>query len=161
MSKVIKLMPPIVHASESCLSDSDLEDFLSLYGNDLPCRSTLNSELHCWYLRWSCGKKLSDEWNTIVEALKQIDSDFFPNLNTILRIAATYPVTTCECERSISKLRLIKSMLRTTMLQERMNSLAMLHVHSDLQLDNGAIIDRFANYRPRRMKLTNLFEHDE
>ena len=40
------------------------------------------------------------------------------------------------------------------MVQERMNGLAMLHVHSDLQLDNRTIIDRFANYQPRRMKLT-------
>ena len=154
MSRVIKLMPPNVYASKSCLSDGDLEDFLSLYGDDLPCRSTLNSELHCWYLKWTDDKKLSDECNTIVKALKQADSNFFPNLNTILRI-------TCECERSISKLRLVKSMLRTTMVQERMNGLAMLHVHSDLQLDSGAIIDRFAIYRPRRMKLTNLLERDE
>jgi len=37
------------------------------------------------------------------------------------------------------------------MLQERMNGLAMLHVHSDLQLDEGAIIDRFANYQPKNL----------
>ena len=67
--------------------------------------------------------------------MKQADLDFFPNVNTILRIAATHPVTTCECEQSISKLKLVKSMLKTTMVQERMNGLAMLHVHSDLQLD--------------------------
>ena len=47
------------------------------------------------------------------------------------------------------------------MVQERMNGLAMLHVPSDLQLDNEAIKDRFANYRPRRMKLTNVLEPDE
>lgn len=52
-------------------------------------------------------------------------------------------------------------MLRTTMVQERMNGLAMLHVHSDLQLDNGDITDRFASYSPRRIKLTYLLDLDE
>ena len=61
VSRVMKLMPPNVYASESCLTDGDLEDFLSLYSDDLPCRSTLNSELHCWYLKWTDDKKLSDD----------------------------------------------------------------------------------------------------
>lgn len=35
--RVMKLIPPNVYASESCLIDGDLKDFLPLYGDDLPC----------------------------------------------------------------------------------------------------------------------------
>ena len=75
------------------------------------------------------------------------DSDFFTNTRAILKIVARHPVTSCECERSISKLRLVKSLLRTAMLQERLNGLAMLYVHADMPLDNADIIDKFAKYK--------------
>ena len=158
MSKVLKLMPPDVFTRDNYLTDKDLEDFLSVYEDDLPNRSTVNTELHCWCLKWKGDKETSEECNTVMKALKEADSDFFPNIRTILKIAATHPVTSCECERSISKLRLVKSLLRTAMLQERLNGLAMLYVHADMPLDNADIIDRFAKCRPRRMKLTNILE---
>ena len=50
-------------------------------------------------------------------------------------------------------------MLRTTMVQERLTGLSMLHVHSDLKLNNEDIIDKFESYRPRRMK-ANMLESE-
>jgi hypothetical protein len=51
---------------------------------------------------------------------------FFSNVATILRISAVFPVTSCECERSISTLRLRKTYLRSTMGQGRLTSLALI-----------------------------------
>ena len=59
----------------------------------------------------------------------------FPNIHTLLKITATQPVTSCECERSISKLRLLKSVIRTTMTEDSLNGLALLSVHRDLNLN--------------------------
>ena len=73
----------------------------------------------------------------------------------LLKIAATQPVTSCKCERSISKLRLVKSILTTTMGEERLNGLALLHVHADLNLDLDSMVDMFARQHPRKMKLAN------
>ena len=53
--------------------------------------------------------------NTLVKALAAADKDIFPNIHTLLQIAVTQPVTSCECECSISKLRLLKSVRRSTM----------------------------------------------
>ena len=40
------------------------------------------------------------------------------------------PVTSCEAERSFSTLRRLKTYLRTTMSQERLNGLALLNVYN-------------------------------
>jgi len=47
----------------------------------------------------------------------------FPNLTVSLRILLTLPVTVAAGGRSFSKLKLIKSYLRSSMCQERLNSL--------------------------------------
>ena len=37
---------------------------------------------------------------TLASAIKQCDKERFPNFFTLLKIACTLPVTSCECERS-------------------------------------------------------------
>ena len=66
---------------------------------------------------------------------------------------ATLPVTTCECERSISMLKLVKSPLRSSMGQDRLNGLAMLYYHCDVLLTPEEVVDEFANHHPRRMNM--------
>ena len=50
--------------------------------------------------------------------------DSFPNTCIAYRILLTIPVTVVSAERSFSKLKLIKSYLRSTMSQERLSGLA-------------------------------------
>ena len=45
-------------------------------------------------------------------SLKACDPDDFPNLYILLKIAVTLPVTSCECERSISKTRRLNNYMR-------------------------------------------------
>ncbi|XP_058185930.1 uncharacterized protein LOC131303155 [Rhododendron vialii] len=47
------------------------------------------------------------------------------------RILLTIPVTVASAERSFSKLKLIKTYLRTTMSQERLNGLAMISIENE------------------------------
>ncbi|XP_022163424.1 uncharacterized protein LOC111028934, partial [Myzus persicae] len=55
------------------------------------------------------------------------------------------PVTSCTCERSFSKLTLVKSKLRSTMKQERLNALMVLTVEQEMavNVDADAVIDDF------------------
>lgn len=56
----------------------------------------------------------------------------FPNLHLAYKHLCTIPSTSVSCERSFSKLKLIKSRLRSTMAQSRLESLILLSCEKDL-----------------------------
>lgn len=58
--------------------------------------------------------------------------DSFPNASIVYRILLTIHVTVAYAERSFSKLKLIKSCLRSTMSQERLNGLAILSIKNEM-----------------------------
>ena len=85
-------------------------------------------------------------------ANRRICSDVFPDVVTALLLFLTLPVTVASAERSFSKLRLIKSYLRSTMNQDRLRSLALLSIEAQSaeSLETDQIIDDFANAKARR-----------
>ena len=56
----------------------------------------------------------------------------FPNYFVALRIFLTIPITVVSGERSFSCLELIKNYLKSTMLQDRLNHLAIIAIERDL-----------------------------
>jgi hypothetical protein len=68
------------------------------------------------------------------------------------RILLTIPVTVASAERSFSKLKLIKTYLRTTMSQERLNGLAMISIENEYldKLKYDDLIEEFASKNARR-----------
>ena len=134
------------------------QDLLSLYKDDLPEPRYLSLELKTWENKWAMHKGPMPK--SLATLLPLIDRQTFPNIFTVLKIAATTPVTSCSCERSISVLRRLKTYLRSTMAQDRMNGLAMLNVHREIPLDTNVVIDRFALEHPRRMKLRDILNSD-
>lgn len=81
--------------------------------------------------------------------------DCFPNASIAYRIFLTIPVTVASAERSFSKLKLLKSYLRSTMTQERLNSLAMIALESGLleKINYEHIIEDFISKNTKRMML--------
>lgn len=77
-------------------------------------------------------------------------AEAFYELNRLIGIAVTLPVTSVEAERSFSCLKLIKTHLRTTMLDDRLSDIAVLSVHSQRAnvLDLDLVVDKFANTYP-------------
>ena len=95
-------------------------------------------------------KVLQSEINTPVETLTYIKRlDCFPNACIAFRILLTIPVTIASAERSFSKLKLIKSYLRSTMSQERLNGLAILSIENDIltKLEYKNLINIFASQK--------------
>lgn len=80
----------------------------------------------------------------------------FPNVCVALRIFCTLPVSVAGAERSFSGLTILKSDLRSTMGQLRLSSLGMLSFNPAFarQLNFDAVIDEFANKKPRKVNLT-------
>ena len=155
-TKNIKLLFMSIAFPVKEVSDSQWQDkfsmFWSQYIDDLP------EPGHLWEDYWLMYKGVPP--NSLSTLLLVTDKMIFPNNYTSLKIAATIPVTTCDCERSISVLRRLKTYLRNTTRQNRMNGLALLHIHRDIDLDINYINDRFARKHPRRMKLLDILNDE-
>jgi hypothetical protein len=124
--------------------------FATKYESDLPSSgSHLADELSCWLDTWEQREKdgkviLSDAQSTVGIADQWGGFLTFPDVCTLLLLLCVFPVTTCTCERCVSALRRVKTFLRTSCGQERLNGLTMLNMYRDVKIDINNIIDRFA-----------------
>ena len=71
---------------------------------------------------------------TIADALNDnnLVKGMFSEVDKLLRLYFTFPVTSATAERSFSSLRLIKTYLRSTMTSQRLNNLFLLYIHKHL-----------------------------
>ena len=60
-------------------------------------------------------------------------------------------MSSCEAERSFSALRRIKSYLQTTISSERFAGLALMHLHSDVDIDIDEVCEAFISKHNRKM----------
>ena len=56
----------------------------------------------------------------------------FPNIIKLIRIIICKPVSSVTCEHSFSGLRRLKTWMRNSMSNERLNNLLLCHVHKEL-----------------------------
>jgi hypothetical protein len=148
---------PSTNTSSTESDENSLQHVLQLYVDDLPSPATFNAELDVWKQKWNSDSQKSTELNTAEKALEIADINYFyPNIRALLQVMATLPVTSCECERSISMLRLVKSPLRSSMGQDRLNGLAMLYYR--LVDITPEVVEEFALSHPQRMLLVNPFQ---
>ncbi|XP_076881615.1 uncharacterized protein LOC143529786 [Bidens hawaiensis] len=76
---------------------------------------------------------LSSDIVTPLDALNNVvQHGFFPNAVNAYRVLLTIPVTVASAERSFSKLKLLKTYMRSKMSQKRLNGLAMISIESDV-----------------------------
>ena len=98
---------------------------------------------------------------TIAELLTEVEvgKSMLPEVSTLLQIYFTLPVTTATAERSFSALRRLKTFLRSTMTQPRLNSAMLLHVHKErcAKLDILELSKLFASANDRRKHFFGRF----
>ncbi|XP_050063108.1 uncharacterized protein LOC114126534 [Aphis gossypii] len=103
-------------------------------------------------------RNIIDDNTTVLQALTLIKKSpgSFQNISIALRILLTIPVTSAGVERSFSKLKLIKTYLRSTMSQNRLNSLATISIEHKLAVSEeyNSLIDEFAKLElyPEKIK---------
>ena len=87
----------------------------------------------------------------ILKFLKRLDCFLMQLLH--IEFLLTIPVTVASAERSYSKLKLLKSYLRSTMTQERLSGLATIAIENDI-LEGVAyedLIEDFVSRNAQRM----------
>ena len=150
--QVMLILPSTLAESEEVVTPAMISDLIHMYEDYLPAPGSIGTELHCWGVKWR-GSDDAASLCTPAKVLTVIDSDFFPNLEVLFKISCTLAVTSAECERSISRLRYLKTYLRSTMTEERLNGLALLYTHRDIACDAERVFEEFAQRNPRTMRM--------
>lgn len=95
----------------------------------------------------------SDVPQSPIASLKHCNAILYPNVRKILEVLCVLPVTSAEPERSFSTLRRLKTWLRSTTSEDRLNGLAVLNIHRDIDIKPEDVVEKFANKGRRRMDL--------
>ena len=66
---------------------------------------------------------------------------------SLIIAALTIPISSTTCERTFSKMKLIKTTTRNTMSDDRLSDLCVLAVERDFVIDFEKLIDDFADLR--------------
>ena len=88
---------------------------------------------------------------TLLDALRIADSEFFPNIHSILKLVLTLPVGSVPCEPSFSAMR-----CRSIMAENRLTGLALLFIHRDMTISRENILNRFDATGHRRIGQLHL-----
>ena len=86
-----------------------------------------------------------------MQALKQCDSDAYPNLSVLLKITGTVAVRSCEFERSGRVSKHLNAYLRASMRQERLSGLALIHINYDVEISVDRVMSIF-DKKPRPLE---------
>ena len=135
--------------SKQFLDEEKISAMATHYQVDLP---DLSAELHT-AKRLLQRKKISLDgsetaMDSTIQFLKLLESyrDALYELYCLVVIACTLPATSAGCERSFSKLKLMKTYLRNRMNDNRLSNLAIISLNTEramaLSLDN--VVDTFA-----------------
>ena len=60
-----------------------------------------------------------------------------------VRQLLTMPVSTASAERSLITMRLLKTYLRSTMTDKKLTGLALMNIHTDLEIDSEEVLKQF------------------
>ena len=82
----------------------------------------------------------------------------FTDVCTALLLYLTIPVTVATAERSFSKIKLIKTYLRSSMGQERLSGLAILSIENGRArtMDLSSVVNDFAERKARKMSFEEV-----
>lgn len=93
-----------------------------------------------------------------VKLLRTMSADMrnmFSEVEKLIRLLLVIPCSSADAERSFSALRRLKTWLRSTMTQHRLNSVAVCHCHQDLldNVDINEIMQQFVSSNESRVKV--------
>lgn len=141
----------------------DLDFILDFYKDDLD-KTSFSSQLETFT---SCARNNLCDPSTVsvsdlVKSVWQMSPTsrcLFSEIMTLLRLVLVMPATNATSERTFSSLRRVKTYLRSTMTQERLNHLLILHIHRDATdaLDLCAFGNDFVSARDSRKSIFGSF----
>ena len=92
--------------------------------------------------------------------LSEAQRTLLSQVGRVLHLVLVMPATNATSERSFSALRRVKTYLRSTMGQERLNSLMLLHVHNERTdlLNLKQVANEFVMESEHRLRMFGKFQ---
>jgi hypothetical protein len=122
------------------------KDIVKFYGSDFDGdKLKLHRDM---FLDVAKSRKVSiKNFEDVLKLMKNDDAlrQMLPEFNKILCIMLVIPVSSCTSERSFSALRRLKTYIRSTMGQIRLNDISILHVHRDEEINLEIVANQFIN----------------
>lgn len=112
------------------------------YEYTLPDSSTLMAEYSIWQSKWIKMEANLRPGNAL-DSLLQCNFNLFPNIYTLLQILATIPISTATPERTFSTIKRLKTYLRNSTSENRLNRLALLSTHRSIHVPPDEIVNSF------------------
>lgn len=89
--------------------------------------------------------------SSILSVVKENNAHLvFPNITQLLKTYGTPPVSTPTVERSFSKLKLVKTKLRSLCKEERLSDLLLLAIEKDIPINDNDVINIFRDMSNRK-----------
>lgn len=130
----------LLKASNQETFDEDLREITQFYGTDIEgSMLRIQSQTLATHFKDKSQVTLQD----IVAYFKELsppERQIYSEVLTILNLVLVNPSTNSVSERSFSAMRRIKTYLRSTISQQRLNNIMVLHIHKD-KTDKLSLID--------------------
>lgn len=124
----------------------DIDKIVQFYVNDFD-RERLLSDRDMFLQLMKRQNESAKSLGGIVDFLQKFEwiRGLIPEFVRFVRLVVVIPGSSCSNERSFSVLRRLKSYMRSTMLQDRLNSIAILHIYRDMtdKIDLQKLLNEF------------------
>ena len=97
----------------------ELLPIIEMYLDDLGSSATIKDEFERWQMKWRTHEPREECPRNAIDSLHDSLKDFYQNINILLHLFATLPVTSASAERSFSCLKRLKPHLRNKMGEDR------------------------------------------
>lgn len=150
LSKIQNILPSkIINFDETQINET-IDTILTQWPNVINTSDNIcKKESLLWKQKWLNREELP---RSFIDSLNYCDDSVFPNIHNILKLCATLPVTVATPERSFSTLKRIKTNIRNSTGEDRLNGLATLSIHREIKIGPEEVIDKFAQ-KNRKMLL--------
>jgi hypothetical protein len=131
-------------------TEEDIDSVMQSYSIFLPSRAGLARQLDSLKDIYNTPRNIGDTVLKLQEMINKGVPELFCHVIVLCQIYLAAPVTSVECERSFSTMRRLKTWLRGTTGQPRLNHEFILTTHSERSVDVGKVIRDFVRLNSQR-----------
>lgn len=155
--RLIQLENVLIKTANGDSCDEELKSLSEFYREDIQY-DRLKLHLELFSANLPKNVKNIIEIKDYIQVMNIAERDLISEVVILLKLILVIPATNAVSERSFSALRRIKSYLRSTMKQERLNNLMLLHVHKNESdnIDLKSIANAFVQNKSLSHRLTQF-----